>query len=495
VNNILVWHRPGSYPFNVPKGVNYIGKSTDSRFPNFIGEIANFAMYQRVLSLAEISGLYYKVPIANDPDLYMDITFAANTVSGVNVTNLATIINPTVAPSTPPTLAPTFAINEIAQFSCIPFSVANSSSYKTCRFISCDGYVAEVSMCSGDTYNYGYCTGDATLAAYDSNGVLLTSNNNYCGKCPVLSFIAHGQCQQYSIRQSCAGNVSCGGTTAVKIINLIPTSSPTTAPSATPTIAPTAIPTITPTLAPSGKPTLTPTLIPTAVPTTSFPTNQPTLAPSATPTIAPTAIPTITPTFVPTNFPTIAPSAIPSFIPSVVPSESPSISPSEVPSFVPSAIPSFVPSAIPTYAPTFSDNEIDSFTCFPYTASNTSNNTMNYQSCRFLACEGFQVKAGLCAADTYGMAECTGDTMLSVFDATGELVSSNDDYCGQCSKLEFAAKGKCQMYTIRQGCFNQDSCGGTVAVEVFLNYPTTPPTVFPNLAPSAPPTEIATNNF
>lgn len=91
---------------------------------------------------------------------------------------------------------------------------------------------------------------------------------------------------------------------------LVPTPTPTLAPTATPTRTPT--PTAAPTATPTRTPT--PTLAPTATPTR---TPTPTLAPTATPTPAPTATPT------PTRTPTPAPTATPTPTPTPAPTGTP----------------------------------------------------------------------------------------------------------------------------------------------------------------------------
>jgi hypothetical protein len=130
--------------------------------------------------------------------------------------------------------------------------------------------------------------------------------------------------------------------------------------------------------------------------------------------------------------------------------------------------PTAIPTAAPSAAPTFNANEVNSFFCAPYTAVNTHNTTVGYKTCTFLACNGFHVTASTCALDTFGMADCQGDTLLQVYDSSGSFVATNNNYCGRCAAVSFVVSDNCQKYTIREGCFGDGSCGGTVAVSTFI---------------------------
>ena len=79
-------------------------------------------------------------------------------------------------------------------------------------------------------------------------------------------------------------------------------------PTPTPTVAPTAEPTVSPTVAPTAEPTVSPTVAPTAEPTVA-PTTEPTTEPTVAPTGEPTTEPTVAPTGEPTTNPTQTPAA------------------------------------------------------------------------------------------------------------------------------------------------------------------------------------------
>jgi len=115
--------------------------------------------------------------------------------------------------------------------------------------------------------------------------------------------------------------------------NIVPTASPTVAPSQAPTseqptVAPSSSPTISdpttsPSLSPSDQPTVAPSQLPTTAQPTGVPSTNPTSNPSGSPTVDPTKAPTSTaPTLAPTftTSPTQSPSKTPSVSPSIAPS-------------------------------------------------------------------------------------------------------------------------------------------------------------------------------
>jgi hypothetical protein len=67
----------------------------------------------------------------------------------------------------------------------------------------------------------GSCSGDTYLRLYDASGSRpLESNNdgqpkNECGTCAKLTYDFTGACQEYTIRQGCANDNSCAGTTVI----------------------------------------------------------------------------------------------------------------------------------------------------------------------------------------------------------------------------------------------------------------------------------------
>jgi len=128
--------------------------------------------------------------------------------------------------------------------------------------------------------------------------------------------------------------------------NIVPTVSPTVAPSQSPTSEQ-------PTVAPSSSPT---TSDPTTSPSLS-PSNQPTVAPSQLPTTAqPTGVPSVNPTSNPSGSPTVDPTKTPTF---TAPTLSPTFttSPTQSPSKTPTVAPSIAPSATEVLKVEESDNK------------------------------------------------------------------------------------------------------------------------------------------
>jgi len=118
-----------------------------------------------------------------------------------------------------------------------------------------------------------------------------------------------------------------------KVGNIVPSLSPTVAPSQAPTseqptVTPsssptTSDPTTSPSLSPSDQPTVAPSQLPTTDQPTGVPSTNPTSNPSGSPTVDPTKAPTFTaPTLSPTftTSPTQSPSKTPTVAPSIAPS-------------------------------------------------------------------------------------------------------------------------------------------------------------------------------
>jgi hypothetical protein len=218
-------------------------------------------------------------------------------------------------------------------------------------------------------------------------------------------------------------------------------------------------------------PTASPTTAPTRTPTRQ-PTRRPTASPSFTATRTPTRVPTIISTVTPTTKRTNAPSAVPTRIPtrtptrvpSVVPTRGPTRTPSVVPTRIPTRTPTSMPSILVSAAPTFDPSELGQVTCGAFSVFNTADATRNFATCQIVACQGRSVQVSLCASDSYNLATCSGDTYLRVFDATGNEIASNDNFCGACSGLTFRAAQQCGVYTIVEGCAGNGLCSGTVAV-------------------------------
>ncbi|QSQ12457.1 serine protease [Myxococcus landrumensis] len=99
---------------------------------------------------------------------------------------------------------------------------------------------------------------------------------------------------------------------------------------------------------------------------------------------------------------------------------------------------------------------------FNFTATNTSNATVNTTNQAVTLAAGQTIRFGTCSVDG---ATGTGDTYLRLTNSAGTSVASNDDSCGVLSFASFTAT-TAGTYTIRAGCYSNGSCSGTVAYTV-----------------------------
>jgi hypothetical protein len=99
-------------------------------------------------------------------------------------------------------------------------------------------------------------------------------------------------------------------------------------------------------------------------------------------------------------------------------------------------------------------------TNFTFTATGTSNATVNTRNQGVALTAGQRITVGTCGV---AGASTTGDTFLRLVGPGGTEVGANDDECGgRGSKLAFTAT-TAGTYEIRAGCYENTSCGGTVA--------------------------------
>eukprot|EP00992_Anisonema_acinus_P000284 TRINITY_DN10106_c0_g1_i1.p1 TRINITY_DN10106_c0_g1~~TRINITY_DN10106_c0_g1_i1.p1 ORF type:complete len:170 (-),score=48.61 TRINITY_DN10106_c0_g1_i1:679-1134(-) len=102
--------------------------------------------------------------------------------------------------------------------------------------------------------------------------------------------------------------------------------------------------------------------------------------------------------------------------------------------------------------------------CPPYTATNTDDASVNTVNCDFTACGGQSVATTNVA--------CEGDQYLRLFDTTTdtELLSDDDGGDGYCSGLNnYLApypSSECRTLQLRQGCYSDESCSGTMRIDV-----------------------------
>ena len=335
---------------------------------------------------------------------------------------------PTTAPTFKPLLCPWFmAVN----------TLSDQRKFMTCSVYACPGTTFTVSTCQGN-FPGASCRGDTYLQLFSApdpatgDEQMLVDNDNgpgTCGLCSQFTFTATAPCQVYTINQGCIGMEGCSGDTIVAGNN-------------------DAI----------GLMTFRPTM---------RGTKRPTRMPTPEPTSTPTPQPSLWPTYIPKS-PTPAPTSLPT-----------------APSPRPSAIPT-QPSPKPTMMPTF--NEI----CPPFFVTKTSSNTVGYAVCNFRACSGATITMTSCLNPNQQGPACVGDQMYALYDQSGSLLQSNDDTCGLCSQISFTASnladGQCQVYSLRQGCTGNSTCGGTTLLMgqgsfSLSNVASFPPTTAPVISP------------
>lgn len=179
---------------------------------------------------------------------------------------------------------------------------------------------------------------------------------------------------------------------------------------------------------------------------------------------------------------TVAPTEMPTG-PSEMPTEMPSFEPTDEPTTAePSELPTG-PSEIPTVQPTIKS--------FPYwEASNTNSGNINTVDENIRVCSGAEIEFSVCTE--FG-GECNGDTYLRLTDESGFEVASNDDSCGYCSNLLYFFTDHCQMYTLKQGCYGNNACGGRTSIIMHQEGTIdAPPTSLPTQYPVNDPTSLPT---
>lgn len=291
------------------------------------------------------------------------------------------------------------------------------------------------------------------------------------------------------------------------ITSQLPSCSPTTATSSTPTDYPVCTPSLYPSIVPSANstsdflhyyysngsdyPSTEPTSIPTNEPS-AFPSCEPTRDPSSFPSHLPSHQPSIKPSRKPTSFPSakptqtpsVKPTRIPTTVPTEIPTEFPTDFPTDFPTKFPAEIPkSYKPTTKPkkstTFFPTFSDGSSLGFYCQSYFMSNSYSATVKYSVCSIPnICPGVTISVGDCGHS------CFGDQYIRLLNSNGTEVANNDDGCGftafsSCSSLTFTNTGtSCTKYTLLQGCFGEEACGGTMAVvQIDTSVPTSLPSI------------------
>ena len=97
-----------------------------------------------------------------------------------------------------------------------------------------------------------------------------------------------------------------------------------------------------------------------------------------------------------------------------------------------------------------------------------------------------------------------GDTYLRLYDpSTGAQLAYNDDYNSgdddyfseACSLITYTFTASCRTYELREGCYEDESCGGQVFyVGSTIDAPTYAPTSSPSQAPTYVPSTAAPSN-
>jgi hypothetical protein len=109
--------------------------------------------------------------------------------------------------------------------------------------------------------------------------------------------------------------------------------------------------------------------------------------------------------------------------------------------------------------------------CDPYDANNASFATRNFGVCSVVACPGATVTASGCGAGNGGH---DNDQYLQVVYDGDIFVAQNDDYCVFRSQVSWTVNSSwahCQLYEIREGCYQDVHCTGTIAVSGAANCP------------------------
>lgn len=107
----------------------------------------------------------------------------------------------------------------------------------------------------------------------------------------------------------------------------------------------------------------------------------------------------------------------------------------------------------------------DTSYCSAYTASKTNSATTYYCTC----------SVHLCPGDTLyldGCSKCSGYQYFRLLDSAGELVTTSEAYTSRCYPCGEISGYKplissCETFSIRQGCYLQNTCGGKVRVRVY----------------------------
>jgi Mucin-2 protein WxxW repeating region len=97
-----------------------------------------------------------------------------------------------------------------------------------------------------------------------------------------------------------------------------------------------------------------------------------------------------------------------------------------------------------------------------YRASNTNSATVNTVNFYFNFAAGQTITLGTCGLNG---ASGSGDTYLRFYGPSGVQVAASDDDCGSLSNFSYTVPAT-GTYRLGAGCFDSDSCSGTVAISV-----------------------------
>lgn len=128
--------------------------------------------------------------------------------------------------------------------------------------------------------------------------------------------------------------------------------------------------------------------------------------------------------------------------------------------------------------------------CVSYNTSFGSNSATAATDpwCRIWLCAGVLLQAG---SSNLPGSSCTGNAFMSVLDATGRVIATNDNYgASQCSYIEVANwnfNGQGAWVVVRGGCFGNSSCAGVITYKLSPYSWWYPPASASCPAPPSPP--------
>lgn len=129
----------------------------------------------------------------------------------------------------------------------------------------------------------------------------------------------------------------------------------------------------------------------------------------------------------------------------------------------------------------------NSFYCPAFYVYDTANDVRNYATCQFYACPGASVLLNGCneyCSTSLGL-------YLRLYNEDGLQVAEGVDNCDiqydYCALISYNTTAACQVYELREGCKDDQGCGGMIEVVGAFPAPTPSPTKWPTLEPTYSP--------